>query len=704
MSTYPRCLSVVILLLFCYSGMAQKTPDELKATAIPLFEAQKYSQVIPLLNNRRVLKKDDEAKFILAVSLFQTNQLNRAIVLFDQLLAGEKVAYPESWWYKGKILHARNEFSKAVKWYKVYLKSLKDDHPLRPMVRDAIRRCSNGIELRYQESIAIVENLGNEVNTVNDEFAPVVSPNRPNKIYFSSLRPSNMGGLRNEQGIPDERNGKPFADMFSCEQAYGEDWGNTQPMHFLLNSTSHDVLLDFSEDGQVLYYFKGWRLNQGEIYVDTFKQINERTIATTPLITPIRPATGDGMLFMANDTLILFASRSLKGFGGYDLYKIVYANNAWSTPINLGPDINSPFDEITPFLARDLRTLYFSTNNPRWSIGGFDVIKSIFLPGQDRWYPPKNLGLPINSAGDDTYFRLAIDGFTGYLASSRKDGIGQRDLYVAYFKEYLPEMEYAFVPPPKTTPIPAPPKNNPPPNQSPLDNEVLPSSTPVANAKPAEGAFSGFKIDDPTSEEGWNRLNNAAKKLKDQPSLKVIISCYDPVNNDINSTLFNNITRAELIAQQLIQAGVPSINIFTRALANEGSTYSTLSFFGQDDTTSDFPSIEDLRRNALIQDVPVNQDLLYKIQVVSLKGAYDGAILSAYEWPMVEKSPDGNYYRYTVGGFNSYKEAKEFERYIKQNEVKDAYIVPYINGLRVNKQIARSKAKYFPDLNNYLQP
>ncbi|MEM1359468.1 MAG: hypothetical protein AAGF89_14780, partial [Bacteroidota bacterium] len=78
--------------------------------------------------------------------------------------------------------------------------------------------------------------------------------------------------------------------------------------------------------------------------------------------------------------------------------------------------------------------IYFSTNDPAYSVGGFDVVSSFRVVGGNwQFTQPENVGMPLNSAGDDTHFRLAPDTFTGFLASDRKDGFGRRDLYIVYF-------------------------------------------------------------------------------------------------------------------------------------------------------------------------------------------------------------------------------------------------------------------------------
>ena len=141
---------------------------------------------------------------------------------------------------------------------------------------------------------------------------------------------------------------------------------------------------------------------------------------------------GDSRPYFYNDSLVLFSSFRSGGYGGYDIYAMVKkGDDGWSTPFNLGPEINSAFDEQYPYLAKDGRSLYFSSNNFRASIGGFDIFEAKYDQEIKKWGAAKNMGMPINSAGDDTHFSLTIDGAKAYLTSNRKTGLGERDIYLS---------------------------------------------------------------------------------------------------------------------------------------------------------------------------------------------------------------------------------------------------------------------------------
>ena len=720
---------------------AQRALYDKKEDALLLFKNGKYEDVVATLASaRKLLRQDVESKLCLAISYFQTNELNLSLQLIDEILSSEQESYPEAIWYKARIFHSRNEFAEAANWYKSYLKNLRANDPQRKMVIDAIRRCSNGFELKYKAGLAVVENLGKAVNSSEDEFAPVLSPNHPDVLYFSSIRQENMGGKRDQFGNIDDVYGFNQSDMYSCRQKGGY-WADVEPMHFFLNSSDHDVLLDFNSKGNSLFYFKGPRLDRGQIFIDTFKSIEERSISTNPLISPIDPFSGEGMLFVASDDLIYFSSRRSGGYGGYDIYRIRRSGDYWEEPENLGPDINTEYDEVTPFVARDGRTLYYSSNNSKFSIGGFDVFKSIFLPEQDRWIPPINQGMPINSAADDTYFRLARDGHTGFFCSSRSDGQGQRDLYAAYFKDYLMEMDFippkpplaGNAPPPKATPVsdqytandpgplePAgeteiaqdddeagtttlPPVEHPPATTPPKEDDTysIPESAPepetsfnpILRPRYGEG-FSSAQLD---------QLADIANIMHSEFDLKLVITVNRPESTFVGKDLYDGVRYAESAADVLVRAGIERSRIHPRALCHGNEEMVIFSFVPAEghQLADDLPHLEDAVQSTVSRGATVNSNCFYKIQIASLQGPASGQLIKKHNWPMAEKSSNG-YYRYTLGAFTDYREARQLQEEIRRNGSPDAFIIAYLYGVRADPAWIRQSVNQFPELRSFL--
>ncbi len=124
----------------------------------------------------------------------------------------------------------------------------------------------------------------------------------------------------------------------------------------------------------------------------------------------------------SDGTSLYFASNKPGGFGGYDLYVSHYEDGVWTEPENLGPEINTPGNEVSPFIAEDV--LFFASDyHP--GMGGLDI----FYTSLDNTVNIINAGRGINSARDDFGIWLNEDGKSGYFISNRPGGRGLEDIY-----------------------------------------------------------------------------------------------------------------------------------------------------------------------------------------------------------------------------------------------------------------------------------
>lgn len=122
---------------------------------------------------------------------------------------------------------------------------------------------------------------------------------------------------------------------------------------------------------------------------------------------------------------LYFASNQPGGYGGVDLYRSVSINGKWTTPVNLGPNVNTMGDEFYPFLSND-STLYFSSTG-HGGLGGLDVYLCHLRNGV--WSNPENPGAPLNSSADDFSLVMNPNGREGMFSSNRPGGIGYDDIY-----------------------------------------------------------------------------------------------------------------------------------------------------------------------------------------------------------------------------------------------------------------------------------
>ena len=132
--------------------------------------------------------------------------------------------------------------------------------------------------------------------------------------------------------------------------------------------------------------------------------------------------------------ILLFVSDREGGYGGRDIWMVKkLPNGNWTKPQNLGEPINTEYDEESPYLHPDGKTLYFSSVGHK-SMGGFDIFKST-LNKDLTWSAPVNIGYPINTVSDDLFFTPTVSGNNALFSSYRDEGKGDYDIYELKFTQ-----------------------------------------------------------------------------------------------------------------------------------------------------------------------------------------------------------------------------------------------------------------------------
>ncbi len=425
-----KSIILFLLLLIPFLGSTQKNTYE---KGLLFYEKGQYNRALEYFYADKFASENKDLLIRRIISNYETGKLDNAKKDVAKLLAFENYS-PKIFLYIAKIYHAEGNYNKAVENYKSYLR-LNAKAKDKKEVIHLIKQCGQARKLKYIEAEAFVDNYGNTINTEFDEFRMIQSPNYDTKYYFSSARTGSNGGKRNEKGKRDDTFGFYNSDMYTVEMYDGE-WLPIRALNPFINTSRDELALDFSSDGSILFYMKGESYESGTIYTDTFSVDKKEVLEPAPLKTPIDASIGDTWLNLFNDKTILFSSKRPGGYGGYDLYVTYNENGEWSKPKNLGPTINSKYDEISPCISIDGNVLYFSSNRVE-SFGGYDIFKTNFNVKAGIWEEAKNVGNPINSAGNDIGFYLSKDGNNAFLSSDRKEGFGGYDLYIAYFNNQV---------------------------------------------------------------------------------------------------------------------------------------------------------------------------------------------------------------------------------------------------------------------------
>jgi outer membrane protein OmpA-like peptidoglycan-associated protein len=358
-----------------------------------------------------------------------TRDYEKAIRYLEKATKGVTKDFSEGSWkemrapgitylYLGRAYHFSGDYEKAVGNYYNYRSFIDiDDVVTYNQVRMVIKHAEYAMELTKDPIDFKIKNLGPIINSAYPDYAPIISADGEHLI-FTSRRP---GGITEDK----DKDGSFYDDVYISRRKTDDGWGKPSLMPAPINTSGHDAAIGLGPDGQTLYLYKDdngvgniyfSELNGGEWTVPAKMggDINTSNWETHVSISP------------ENDMLVFTSTRS-GGYGGRDLwYSLKLPDGSWGLAQNMGSVINTPFEEESPFLAFDGRTLFFSSQG-HTSMGGFDIFRSEFVDG--AWGEPRNLGYPLNTAEDDIFFILAADGTTAYFSSSRSGGIGSTDIY-----------------------------------------------------------------------------------------------------------------------------------------------------------------------------------------------------------------------------------------------------------------------------------
>jgi len=260
-----------------------------------------------------------------------------------------------------------------------------------------------------------------KINTQYSEFGPVIYEDN---LIFSSNRPKRTWIKRD-----DVMTGQPFYSLYQSTVVSINELKEPKMFAGNLKSKLNVGPVCFNKEQNIMYITGNSLKNKkGGSVLDIYttkktKGKWSKNIERVPLQHPGYSIAHPSL--SPDGKKLYFSSDMPGGYGGMDLYVCDNKNGFLSTPENLGPDINTPGNEVFPFIASDGR-LYFASDGLQ-GIGGFDIF--FVLPAEDSFSYPFNMGYPINTSADDFSLYLNDDKRTGYLTSNRSGRKDDDDIY-----------------------------------------------------------------------------------------------------------------------------------------------------------------------------------------------------------------------------------------------------------------------------------
>lgn len=339
-----------------------------------------------------------------------------------------------AFYFLAQAYHVKYRFEQALEFYNIYLTYIENQNPDKvDEVKFQISKVYNARKMVNNPVSIKIENLGPNVNTKYPEYAPVISPDK-DMIIFTSRREGSTGGKKDEKGMY-------FEDIYVTYYKNGQ-WTPAIKLPGKINSPGHEATISLSHDGKTLFIYKDDK-GDGNIYMSKLLS-NGQWSKPEKLPEPINSPYWESHATLAPDGRTLyFVSDRPGGYGGKDIYKSIHlGGNKWSEPENLGPTINTPYNEESPFILADGVTLYFASEGHE-NMGGYDIFVST-ISEDGFWSTPENIGYPINTTEDDVFYMPTADEKNAVFATSRqRRGLG--DLDINYLTIVYPKKRYISV-------------------------------------------------------------------------------------------------------------------------------------------------------------------------------------------------------------------------------------------------------------------
>ncbi|MCX6321799.1 MAG: OmpA family protein [Bacteroidia bacterium] len=415
-----RLLLLIIMLIIVTSPevTAQKRKAE---RAYSSFSAGEYFDAIDQFKNTySKTKKTDknsrtELVFMIAECYRMINDPKNAETWY-KLAVKSSYSNPEAQYWLAESMKKNGKHQMAIDEFKKY----KQIAPSDARADQEIRACELALEwLRNPEAYKVDELK--DLNSKESDFSPAYGRDDFGLIYFTSSRDDAAGNKTH--GVT----GQSFTDIFESRIDKKSKWSTPVPVE-VINSEFEEGTPSFSSDYKELYFTRceaGKREKKGCIIMYSKKIGDKWSDPKNIGILPDSVVAAHPSLSSDGSTLY-FVSDIAGGFGKKDIWKITKANGggAWSKPVNLGPDINTPGDELFPYVRED-GTLYFSSDG-LIGMGGLDIFKA--KPQPDGSWVVQNMKPPVNSFADDFGITFENGNERGIFSSTRK-GKGNDDLY-----------------------------------------------------------------------------------------------------------------------------------------------------------------------------------------------------------------------------------------------------------------------------------
>lgn len=327
--------------------------------------------------------------------------------------------YPDSTVYlrMGQMLQKTGRYPEAIKNYDIYM----ENDPSNLLAINGIQGCELAPGWKKNPTRYEVRRM-DKFNSRRGEFSPMLAGDKYDQLYFASSR------SKDKDAKVSAITGQNNNNLFLVKQDEKGAWLAPVELEDEVNTEYDEGTPSFSPDGNTMYYTYCAQDPEGprtaEIYISTRSSAKWGKGTRATIVKDSVTALGHPSI-SPDGKYLYFVSDAVGGFGGKDIFRARVAGNDFGPMENLGEEINTPGDEMFPYV-RDSVTLYFASNGHQ-GMGGLDLFKAT-QDSTGKW-KVENLGAPINSMADDFGITFAGKEERGFFCSNRNDARGYDHIY-----------------------------------------------------------------------------------------------------------------------------------------------------------------------------------------------------------------------------------------------------------------------------------
>ena len=421
--TKPRFICIILIFNFLTTISFSQfflSQDELYQEAEEFILADEFTEALPLF--KQLLEKGYNTANIhykigqcyLFIPGQKTNSIQhlesavkKATRYYKGLSPEEDSAPLNACYLLGMAYRINNQLEKSIQTFQSLLDSLGNDPVEINRIEQQIKLCKNAGELIKNEISLKASRLDDIINTSFSNFNPVVNHDETMIYYMDALKFYNA--VMRSQKKPEDKWKKP---------------DNLTPK---LKSDGDYFVTDISEDGSTLLLRMDDPYSKGDIY--SCKNRNGKWDKIIKLNDNVNSRYHETHASFANKGKTLyFTSNRPGGYGGLDLYRSdLDSDGDWGPASNLGPVINTSYDEESPFMSDDSKSLYFSSQG-HYNMGGYDIFVSR-TNDSGELQNPLNIGYPLNTTDNDVFYFPVKESNHGYHAKFTDNSNGNLDIY-----------------------------------------------------------------------------------------------------------------------------------------------------------------------------------------------------------------------------------------------------------------------------------